>query len=62
MVVEEAEEEEEEEEEESWRAMREDKRLLRVSALTGMVNENYTGFKVLTSKEGRKGGAVQRDG
>ena len=42
--------------------MREDKRLLRVSALTGMVNENYTGFKVLTSKEGRKGGAVQRDG
>jgi hypothetical protein len=42
--------------------MREDKRLLRVSALTGMVNENYKGFEVLILEEGRRGGAVQRDG
>jgi hypothetical protein len=32
--------------------MREDNRLLRVSALTGMVNENYTGFEVLISIRG----------
>jgi hypothetical protein len=55
------EEEEGEAEEEGLRAKSEDKRLLRVSVLKGMVDEKYMGLKVLILEDGG-GGAVQRDG
>ncbi len=51
----------EEEEEEGLRAKSEDKRLLRVSVLKGMIDEKYMGLEVLIMEEGG-GGAVQRDG